>query len=129
METKKFLENFEGYPHLTRKGCCLWGGYKIKKGSFLNLKISWKIRGQHHLPPLCQNTPRGKGGDVGVPEGDSPLGERYCILMYTKYPSPPTDYIYVVLRIFHTTNILIIYYNVKFNTIKKGIIFFVSLNR
>jgi len=59
-----------------------------KKGSFLNLKISWKIHGQHHLPPLRQNTPRGKGGDVGVPEGVPPLGEGYCILLYTKYPSP-----------------------------------------
>jgi hypothetical protein len=34
------------------------------------------------------------------------------ILLYTKYPSPPTDYIYG-LGIFHTTNIVIKYYNVK----------------
>jgi|694.fasta_scaffold00684_90 hypothetical protein len=89
------------------------GGYKIKKGSFLNLKISWKICGQHHLPPLRQNTPRGKGGDVGVPEGGLPSrGEVLYILLYTKYPPPPTDYIYG-LGIFHTTNIRIKYYNVK----------------
>jgi hypothetical protein len=72
------------------------GGYKIKKGSFLNLKISWKIYGQHHLPPLRQNTPRGKGGDVGVPEGIPPLGERYCIYYCTQStPSPYGLYIWI----------------------------------
>jgi hypothetical protein len=108
---------------------CGRGWYKIKKGSFLNLKISWKIRGQHHLPPLCQNTPRGKGGDVGVPEGGLPsMGEVLYINVHKVPLSPYGLYIYGS-DVFHTTNIVIIYYNVKFNTIKKGIIFFVSLNR
>jgi hypothetical protein len=75
------------------------GGYKIKKGSFLNLKISWKIRGQHHLPPLCQNTPRGKGGDVGVPEGGLPsMGEVLYINVH-KVPLSPYG-LYIWFRCF-----------------------------
>jgi hypothetical protein len=45
---------------------------KTKKGSNLNLKISWKIRGQHRLRPTTKNYPRGKGGYDGGCLGDPP---------------------------------------------------------
>jgi len=38
----------------------------------INVKISWKIYGQHHPPSKRQNTPRGKGGYTGGGIGGTP---------------------------------------------------------
>jgi len=36
--------------------------YVDKKTTYLNIKISWKIRGEHRHPSNYVKPPRGKGG-------------------------------------------------------------------